>query len=570
MISPTVLFLNTTPKTRPEISETEALWALVAELTQQKGWVTQSVRLVEHEPDMTPIFAQIQQAAIVILGLPLTQGRTSTVYTTFLNQLQSYCQTHFDVATGRSPLYNTVFGAVVVGDAHSGTATIAGVSYDFGQLGCVNPPQNTVAWFQPLDTTAGFIEAKGENTVAVNREARLLVENAIAVAQALQHNPLQTNVREINQTAKAIAKAAQIETGALMIPKVIQSPDQLTPEGIDCRHTTKRIWTMMQAGIARGFTIKAISLGDRMFRAEREGKGFIYKIYPGHFSFRRQYDDYAAEQWKSRKLERLAQAGLPVPIAYGVFDSFADIPIATLQFPLVAKPDSGSLSRDVFTDLRTVAQLQQAAIAIEASGERIKLESHIAGLDYRVLIVNHQYAGCVERRRANVVGDGEHNILELIQRRNQEPGRGDRYEAHTTLHQLVFDDTSRDLLDQAGYTLETVLPAGELFYIQTKIPASLGADYVDCTDALHPSIVEGCVDFSHQFSTLTLGFDLITPDISRPLGETGGAFNEYNFLPYVDLHEHCNIGQKRSVCHLVWDYIEANAERIVTEQFQPF
>lgn len=360
------------------------------------------------------------------------------------------------------------------------------------------------------------------------------------------------------------------ETGTLMIPKVIQSPDQLTPEGMDCRHVAKRVWTMMQGGLERGFTIKAINLADEIFRAERDGKGFIYKTYPGYLSFRQQYADYDAEKSKSRNLKRLAQQGLSVPQSYGIFDSFADIPIATLKFPLVAKPNLGSLSRNVFTDLRTVTALQEAAIAIETSDEQIKLESHITGLDYRVLIVNHQYAGCVERRRANVVGDGKHTILELIQLRNQEPGRGDRDEAHTTIHQLVFDDTSRQLLDRAGYTLETILPAGERFDLQTKIPAALGTDYVDCTDALHPSTIQDCVDFSHQFSVLALGFDLITPDISQPLAETGGAFNEYNFLPYVDLHEHCNIGQTRSVCHLAWDYIETHAERIITEKFQSF
>ena len=93
-------------------------------------------------------------------------------------------------------------------------------------------------------------------------------------------------------------------------------------------------------------------------------------------------------------------------------------------------------------------------------------------------------------------------------------------------------------------------------YLQEKITASTGSDYVDYTEQLHPSIIQSCINFSHHFSTLTLGFDVITTDITKPLEETGGAFNEYNFLPYVDLHENCNVGQKRPVCRLIWDYIE--------------
>ena len=325
----------------------------------------------------------------------------------------------------------------------------------------------------------------------------------------------------------------------------------------------------MQAGRRRGFTFKVISLEDRTFRAERKGQGFIYKIYPGHFSFRCQYADYDGEQLKSHKLSLLAKQGLSVPVSYGTFKTADTIP-PDLPFPLVAKPDSGSLSENVFPNLQTTQQLQTAAKIIESSGEVIKLESHISGKDYRVLIVNNKYAGCVERRPANVTGDGQSTIQALFDRRNAEPGRGDRNEAHTTLHQLVFDDTSRELLQLAGYSLDTVLPKDEIFYLQRKITASTGSDYVDCTDLLHASTAADCVAFSHQFSTLTLGFDVITTDISRPLSSVGGAFNEYNFLPYVDLHENCNIGKKRPVCDLVWDYIEENQRQIVTSQFNPF
>ena len=204
----------------------------------------------------------------------------------------------------------------------------------------------------------------------------------------------------------------------------------------------------MQAGMHRGFTFSVLSQEDKVFRAEREGKGFIYKIYPGYFSYRNQYADYDRAKSKIHKLALMAKQGQPMPTAYGTFKTAAEIPFDTLQFPLVAKPDTGSLSENVFPHLSTVEQLQQAASVIEASGAVIKLESHITGWDYRILVINHQYAGCVQRRPARLVGDGQHAILELFHQRNQEPGRGDRDESHTTLHQLVFDHTSRRLLHQ--------------------------------------------------------------------------------------------------------------------------
>ncbi|NET32057.1 MAG: hypothetical protein F6K19_08645 [Cyanothece sp. SIO1E1] len=582
MAAPKVLFINCTLKPSPELSNTEALWQLVADLYHQKGCPTQQLRTVDFQilPGTTleagpgdafpQVFGQIQTANILIVGIPVQWGNRSSEYQKLIERLQATCQAHIDPATGQSPLYNKVFGLVLVGDAAAGSHCSAQTCYDFNQLGCINPPNNTVSWFQPLDTTADFIEAEGKQSITVNRQARLLVENSVAIAHLLRQTPLITNLQDVTKEVRAIAKAATVETATLMTAKAIRTEENPDSDGIDYHHITKRIWTVMQAGMQRGFTFKILSLEDRIFRAERDGKGFIYKIYPGHFSFRSQYQDYDYEQSKSHKLELLGQQGLPVPMSYGTFKTVAEIPFDQLSFPIVAKPDSGSLSQNVFPNLQNVDQLKQAATTIAAHGGVIKLESHISGRDYRVLILNHQYAGCVERRPANVIGDGQHTILELFHQRNQEPGRGDRHEAHTTIHQLVFDQTSRRRLHAAGHTLETVLPEGKIFYLQEKITASTGADYVDHTDQLHPSISQSCIEFSYRFSTLTLGFDLITTDISRPLVETGGAFNEYNFLPYVDLHENCNVGQKRPVCRLIWDHIEAHAERIVTSEFKPF
>lgn len=577
-----VLFVNCTLRPSPELSETGALWSLVAEIFQAKGCQIQDIRLVDFyialecrsyesaEDEFPQVFDRIRTADILIIGIPAIRGQRSSQYQKLIERLHQACVRNQDLASRQSPLYNTVAGVLLIADPSGSQNSLAQTCFDLGQLGCVNPPYNTVAWCQPIDTAAGFSEAGGKTSVAVNREARLLVEHTVALARRLRQEPLQVNGKAINDEVKAIVKANDVENGTLLTPKPITTDDTVAQNSVHYRRVSRRIWTVMQAGMKRGFTFSVLSLEDKIFKAERDGKGFTYKIYPGYFSYCNQCADYDQEKSKVYKLYLMAQQGLPVPASHGFFKSAAEIPFDTLQFPLVAKPDAGSLSENVFTHLQTVEQLQQAVSVIEASGAIIKLESHITGADYRILVINHHYAGCVQRRPARVVGDGQHTIRELFHQRNQEPGRGDRYESHTTLHQLVFDHTGHRLLHQAGYTLDTVLADGEIFYLQEKIPAALGSDYVDCTDDLHPHIIQQCINFSHRFPSLTVGFDLITPDITRPLNETGGAFNEYNTLPYVDLHEHCNVGQQRPVSHLIWDYVEANRRGILTTAFKPF
>ena len=580
MDSLNILFVNCTLKPSPELSEIGALWQLLAERYQANGGQIKEVRPVDFTilpgrsgnegvgDEFSRVFDYLQSADILIFGIPAIQGQRSSQCQMVMERLQGSCQEQQDFTTGQSPLYNKVVGVILVGDSWGSGGCLAQTCFELGQLGCVNPPHNTAIWCQPIDTEEGFMEADGKKSATVNRDVRLLVEHTTTMAYRLRSNPLQSNFKAINQKIQATAKAAEAPTDTMLLPQPIYTED--TGKGIHYKQVSKRIWTIMEAGRKRGFRFSVLHLEDKIFKAERGGKGFIYKIYPGYFSYRNQYANYDLEKSKARKLTLMAEAGLPVPVSYGTFKTVSEIPFEGLTFPLVAKPDAGSLSENVFANLRTAAQLRQAATVIEADGAVIKLESHITGQDYRVLIINHHYAGCVQRRPARVLGDGKHSIFELFQERNQEAGRCDRYESHTTLHQIVFDHTSRRLLHQAGYTLNTVLAVGEVFYLQEKIPASLGADYVDCTDELHPSIIQHCIDFSHHYPCLTLGFDLIATDISRPLTETGGAFNEYNTLPYVDLHENCNVGQQRPVSDLIWDYIEEHADDLVSAEFQPF
>lgn len=599
MISLNILFINCALQPSPELTNVEVLWNSVSQLYERQNCNVQQLRIVDlnilpgtnlHEgvkDEFFRVIEAIRQADILIVGTPVLMGTHSSQCQKLIERLIGTLREQRDAQTGQPILYNKIFGLILIDDSHgiqsaiqpsgqfSGYSNIhqcaASLCLNFSTFGCINPPNNVVFWTQDLDSDQDYLEAKGAYSIAVNRDAQLLVENSIAMAKLMHQNPLQTNIKATIHQAKSIAVTQDIKPSNLAKPHPIKM-NESDPQGIYYRTISKRIWTIMQEGINRGFTIEVLNLQQRLFQVNRNNQGFVYRIYPGDLRFRNSisHAELEQEESKAHKLERMRQNGLPVPIDYGTFKRCADIPLDRLQFPLVAKPDTGSLSQHVFTDLQTVEQLQNAAVTIELSGRLIKLESYIDGRDYRVLIIANQYAGAVERRPANVVGDGKHTILELFRLRNQEPGRSDRYEMHTTLHQLVFNRTSRLLLEKAGYTLNTVLKEGEVFYLQAKIIASLGADYVDVTEQVHDSIIQFCIAVSHEFPTLTIGFDILTHDISRPLNATGGAFNEYNFLPYVDLHENCNIGQPRSVAALIWDYIEQHSAEILTDDFRAF
>ncbi|MEO0354221.1 MAG: hypothetical protein AAF268_05295 [Cyanobacteria bacterium P01_A01_bin.3] len=564
------VFIDCTTVESPEISQTELLWAVVEPLLQQQGCDCQQIRAIDQLQQEREtctshghLLNAIADAAIVILGTPVIRGSVSAVCVKTTESMAFASTGYGNEFASNSSYQGKIVGLLSICDEFGLGVGAAGVCFQLGQLGFTNPPNNVVAWSQ-TDPSENFSESKGAHSYSVNRDVRLLAANVVAYAKRLQANPIDIDRTAISKEAKAIAT----EEERLVSTKYGIRP--IRDGGVPKERIEMRTWVVMQAGILRGFEFTVLNLSERLFRAEKQGKGFVFEVYPGHLRFRLGCQNYDREKSKVHKLQRMRARGLPVPISYGVFQRASDIPYEHLDYPVVAKPDSGSISENVFVHLQTQTELQQAAIAIEVTGKPITVESFIRGQDYRITIVNGSYVGCVLRRPASIVGNGQHSIIELFHIRNQEPNRGDRYDVHTTIHKLVWDSVTWAKLADKGYTTATILPSQERFNLQEKITAATGSDYVDVTDEVHPSTVEMCINFALEFETLTLGFDIITRDISQPLSKVSGVFNEYNVLPYLDLHERCNQGVARPAAGRIWDYIEDHFDSIVTPYMQPF
>src|SRR5439155_21064926 len=135
--------------------------------------------------------------------------------------------------------------------------------------------------------------------------------------------------------------------------------------------------------------------------------------------------DLASDKSLTNRL--LAAAGLPVPrqqVAEDVDDAIAAA--REIGYPVVVKPLDGNHGRGVALDLRdddAVRAAFPAALAETRSGS-IVVESHAAGDDYRVLVVDGRMAAVAQRVPASVVGDGGHSVAELVAIANDDPRRG--------------------------------------------------------------------------------------------------------------------------------------------------
>src|SRR5699024_6794746 len=123
--------------------------------------------------------------------------------------------------------------------------------------------------------------------------------------------------------------------------------------------------------------------------------------------------------------EILESNGLRVPrsVMFNIFEASEDEIrgyVERIGYPLVVKPNTGSVGRGVFIDLRTWREVQDSLRLLEKMEVNdVIMQSHHDGADLRVPVIGNQVIGAARRLPANVTGDGVHTIGELIQAKNR-------------------------------------------------------------------------------------------------------------------------------------------------------
>jgi cyanophycin synthetase len=227
-----------------------------------------------------------------------------------------------------------------------------------------------------------------------------------------------------------------------------------------------------------------------------------------------------------------------------------------IGFPLVVKPRCGSLSRHTTVNIKDEKELKRAIKIVKIISNEFIVEKFIEGKNYRVVLIGNKMAACALRESSNVIGDGIHNIRQLIDFKNKEKERGFKYQKNTTLYKIGVDLGGYDLFQKSGYTYDFIPKKGEKIYLSDKIILTTGADIHDVTDKVDPRNIFLFEKISRNLETSLVGFDVITEDISRPFDKEPLIIIEANSNPYIDMHHFPSSGSSRNVASLILDEIE--------------
>ncbi len=251
----------------------------------------------------------------------------------------------------------------------------------------------------------------------------------------------------------------------------------------------------------------------------------------------------------------LADAGVPVPrgTVINYLDELKDAIQDVGGYPIVIKPLDGNHGRGVTIDIRAWEEAESAYDAAKEVSGSIIVERYYAGRDHRVLVVDSKVVAVAERVPAHVVGDGVSTIEQLLEKTNQDPNRGEGHDK--VLTRIEVDRTSYQLLERQGYTLQSVLPRSEVFYLRATANLSTGGIAVDRTDDIHPENFWLAQRVAKIIGLDIAGIDIVTPDISRPLREVDGVIVEVNAAPGFRMHVSPSRGIPRNVAEAVLDML---------------
>jgi len=262
--------------------------------------------------------------------------------------------------------------------------------------------------------------------------------------------------------------------------------------------------------------------------------------------------DIAGNKEETKML--LEAAEIPVPKGTVVrSEEGLDEAIAKFGFPLVIKPIDGNHGKGNTTNITSREQAIKAFEAAQYYNRSVIAERFIQGVDFRVLVINYKFICAALRTPASVTGDGEHTIQWLIDETNKDPRRG--YGHEKVLTQITVDQFTQKMLDEKGYSLETVPKNGELVLLKPTANLSTGGTSTDVTDEVHPANIFMCERIARIIGLDICGIDIMAPDLRSPVTENGGVILEVNAAPGFRMHIEPAEGLGRNVAEPVVDML---------------
>lgn len=314
-----------------------------------------------------------------------------------------------------------------------------------------------------------------------------------------------------------------------------------------------RARVLWEEAIKRGiemYEFRLFGVGHDIFVSDYKGNKMFFDVLPRP----KDYDPKGLE-WmdnKGKMKKHFEASGIkvargkvvnPIRKALKIFHS--------LDKPVITKPNLGSRSRHTTTHLSNDVEFLKAFCKARQLSPWVMIEEELSGYVFRGTLIGGKLIAVLRREPAYVIGDGIHNIRELIDIENKNPLR-----SGPIFHQLKLDDEALKELNHWNRTVETIPQKDEIITLGQKTSRSVGGGITDMTDIVHPDNKIMLEKVAEVLNDPLIGVDFIMNDVSiswRNQPKCGVI--ECNSAPFIDLHHFPLVGRPHNVASALWDIV---------------
>lgn len=268
----------------------------------------------------------------------------------------------------------------------------------------------------------------------------------------------------------------------------------------------------------------------------------------------------------------LADAGYQVP-GGGEYHSIAEAMDNYMKYKdqaIVVKPKSTNygIGISVFKKFPSEESYKEALEIAFKEDDTVLVEEFVAGTEYRFFVLNGEVGAVLLRVPANVTGDGESTISELIDEKNDNPLRGADHRA--PLAYIEKGSIEKLMLKEQGLDFDSVPEEGQTVYLRENSNISTGGDSIDFTTEMDKSYNAIAVGIAEALEVNVTGIDLIIPDYKTPSTEENPGYSciEANFNPAMNMHAYVTKGKGRRLSKGILEMLFPELVKQQKEQIQ--
>ncbi|MCK5834731.1 MAG: bifunctional glutamate--cysteine ligase GshA/glutathione synthetase GshB [Lentisphaeria bacterium] len=245
----------------------------------------------------------------------------------------------------------------------------------------------------------------------------------------------------------------------------------------------------------------------------------------------------------------LTKAGIKVPTG-GDYTNKVDALADSYRYSgkkIVVKPNSTNfgLGITILQANHSAREFSQAIDFAFSEDKSILIEAFIEGKEYRIFVLGDKVVGILHRVPANVVGDGQSTITQLVTEKNRDFLRGTGYKK--PLQVINLGEAEATFLAVQNLDFNSIPKLDETVYLRENSNISTGGDSIDFTDDILEEYKQIAIQSAKAADATICGVDMMIRDITEKPNPDNHGIIEINFNPAIHIHCYPYKGKNRKL-----------------------